>query len=67
MNLPKAFATITHELLIAKLHSYGFSIKALEVLLIYLQERWKRVKINTTFSFWTTLQMTQLRTLVIQT
>ena len=35
--------TVNHELLIAKLHSYGYSIKALEVLLIYLQERWKRV------------------------
>ena len=30
--------TVNHELLIAKLHSYGYSIKALEILLIYLQE-----------------------------
>ena len=47
--------TVNHELLIAKLHSYGYSIKVLEVLLIYLQERWKRVKINPAFSFWTQL------------
>ena len=50
MDLSKAFDTINHELLIAKLHAYGFSIEALEVLLSYLQERWQRVKINTTFS-----------------
>ena len=40
MDLSKAFDTINHELFIAKLHAYGFSIEALEVLLSYLQERW---------------------------
>ena len=33
MDLSKVFDTINHELRIAKLHAYGFSIKALEVLL----------------------------------
>ena len=55
MDLSKAFDTINHELLMAKLHAYGFSIEALEILLSYLQERWQRVKINTTFSSWTQL------------
>ena len=53
MDLSKAFDTINHELLIAKLHAHGFSIEALEVLLSYLQEMWQRVKINTTLSSWT--------------
>ena len=55
MYLSKAFDTTNLELRIAKLHAYGFSIEALEVLLSYLQERWQRVKINTTFSSWTQL------------
>ena len=55
MDLSKAFDTINHELLIAKLHAYGVSTDALEVLLRYLQNRWQRVKINTTFRSWTQL------------
>ena len=53
MDLSKAFHTINHGLFIDKLQAYDFSIGALEVLLSYLQDRWQRVKINTTFSFWT--------------
>ena len=55
MDLSKAFDTIKHQLLIAKLHAYGLSIEAIEVLLSYLQEMWQRVKINTAFSSWTKL------------
>ena len=55
MDLSKAFDIINHELLIAKLHGYGFSTDALKFLLGYLQERWQRVKINITFSLWTQL------------
>ena len=50
MNLSKAFDAINYELLIADLYKSGFSIEALEFLLSYLQEKWRRVKINTTFS-----------------
>ena len=39
MDLSKAFDTINHELLIAKLQAYGFSTDVLEVLLSYLQGR----------------------------
>ena len=50
MDLSKAINAINHELIIAKLHSYGFSIETLQVLLSYLYEWWKRVNVNTTFS-----------------
>ena len=52
VDLSKAFDTINHELLIAKLHAYGFSIDALEILFDYLSDRWQRTKINTSFSSW---------------
>ena len=55
MDLSKTFDTMNYELLIAKLHAYGFSIEALEVLLSYLKERWQRVRTNTTFSSWSQL------------
>ena len=55
MDLSKAFDTINHELLIANLHVHGFYTDVLKVLLIYLQDRWQRVKINTTFTSWTQL------------
>ena len=55
MDLSKASDTVNHELLIPKLHAYGFSIEALDVLLSYQQEKWQRVKINITFNSWTQL------------
>ena len=55
MDLSKAFDTINHELLIAKLHAYGFSKSSLTLILSYLKDRWQRIKINTNFSSWTEL------------
>ena len=55
MDLSKAFDTINHQLLIAKLHVYGFSKDALELILNYLSDRWQRTKINTSFSTWAEL------------
>ena len=52
MDLSKAFDTINHKLLIAKLHAYGFSRGALEIIYSYLTDRWQRTKINTSFSTW---------------
>ena len=52
MDLSKAFDTINHKLLIAKLHAYGFDISALELVNDYLSDRWQRTKINTSFSTW---------------
>ena len=55
MDLSKAFDTINHKLLIAKLHAYGFNINALEIILDYLSDRWQRIKINTEFSSWSAI------------
>ena len=52
MDLSKAFDTINHELLIAKLGAYGFNDSALEIVLSYLSDRWQRTKVNTSFSSW---------------
>ena len=52
MDLSKAFDTINHELLIAKLEAYGFDSCALEIVQSYLSDRWQRTKVNTSFSTW---------------
>ena len=52
MDLSKAFDTINHELLIAKLHAYGFSIDALKIVQSYLSDRWIRTKVDGSFSTW---------------
>ena len=55
MDLSKAFDTIDHSLVIAKLHAYGFSLKSLKLIHNYLSDRWQRVKIDSYFSDWTEL------------
>ena len=57
MDLSKAFDCLNHELLskLTKLHPYGFSKHSLELLMSYLQDRWQRTKINSSFSSWSEL------------
>ena len=55
IDLPKVFDTINHELLVAKLHAYGFEKSTLKLLLNYLSNRWQRTKINKNFSSWVEL------------
>ena len=49
-DLSKAFDCINLELLIAKLHAYGFSLESLTFIQSYLTNRIQRVKINSSFS-----------------
>ena len=52
MDLSKAFDYIRHDLLIAKLHAYGFSYEALTLINDYLTNRQQRLKVNGSFSSW---------------
>ena len=55
MDLSKAFDTLNHELLIAKLHAYGLNSDSLKLINDYLSNRWQRTKINKSFSSWAEL------------
>ena len=51
-DLSKAFDCLDHELLVAKLNAYGFSLPALKLVQDYLSNRKQRTKINRTYSSW---------------
>ena len=51
-DLSKAFDFLSHELLLAKLHAYGFSISALRLIYSYIANRKQRTKINLSYSSW---------------
>ena len=51
-DLSKAFDCLSHQLLIAKLHAYGFSLNAPRLVHSYLTNRKQRTKINTKYSSW---------------
>ena len=48
MDLSKPFYTVNYDLLIAKLHAYGFGENTLDLVYSYLKNRKQGVKINTT-------------------
>ena len=55
MNLSKAFDTLNHGLLIAKLHAHGFSEESLQLIKSYLTNRLQKKKVNASFGNWTEL------------
>ena len=55
MDLSKALDTINYDILLAKLHAYGFTNKSLRLMKSYLTNRWQRTKVNTSFSSWSEL------------
>ena len=52
MDLSKAFDCLNPELLLAKLHAYGFSRSALVLIHSYLSNRRQRVIINGSYGMW---------------
>ena len=52
MILSKAFVTINYDLLIEKLHVYGFDRSSLKLIFSYLNNRSHKTKINKLFSSW---------------
>ena len=51
-DLSKALDCLSHELLLTKLHAYGFSIAELRLIHSYLTNRWQRTKTNISRSSW---------------
>ena len=52
MDLSNAFDCISHNLLIAKIHAYGFENHSLKLIHNYLNGRKQKIKINSKYSTW---------------
>ena len=52
IDLSKAFDSLPHDFIIAKLNAYGFSFPALNLIQNYLAKRKQRTKINDSYGSW---------------
>ena len=59
-HLSIVFDCNDHELLIAKMHAYGFDIKSLKFINSYLAGRKQRVKVKSSFSEWSDMYITHI-------
>ena len=50
MDLSKAFDCLQYDLIIAKLHAYGFEMQALKLIYSYLSNRFQSVRVKDTYS-----------------
>ena len=51
-DLSKAFDSLSHDLMIAKLNAYGFDYTSVKLIHDYLVNRHQRVRINSKYSLW---------------
>ena len=51
-DLSKAFDCFPHELMLAKLHGYGFSLRALRLIQSYLTNRKQKTRVDGDYSSW---------------
>ena len=65
-DLSKAFDTLNHDLLIAKLHAYVFDKKTFKLLHSYLTKKWQRTKVNSSFTVWSELLQRVLQGSVLE-
>ena len=54
-DLSKAFDCLDHNLLIAKLHAYGFDYNSIAFIYSYISDRRHRTKVNNSFSSWASI------------
>ena len=56
-DLSKAFDSLSHELLIAKLSAYGLNQESLEYILSYRKDKKQRTKVGSFYSMWKLIKL----------